>query len=484
MPAMDAPLHALSIAQAAELLRTQALTPLQLVQACLARTEAQEPQLHAFITRSADAALAQAEQATREIAAGHWRGPMHGIPIAHKDVLLTRGVRTTAHSRALEHWVPDTDAVVVQRLAQAGAISLGKTACHEFAFGSPAADDVFPPARNPWNPQHMPGSSSSGSGTAVAAGFCLGATGTDTGGSVRHPAAACGLVGFKPTRGVLPMDGVIPLAPSMDHVGLLTRSVGDAVLMFAAMRGDATHAPTVHTPHTAGASGVPSPQASASSGTLPPPRTALPGLRIGVMRRQLLAQTHDAEIWQCFEAVLARCRASGAHVMDIDLDGSDQAVSLANTLIGFQGYQQLQHWVRDQPQLLGQGLRRRLVSAAEVTPQDHWQANVARWQLEQALEQVLTQQVDVLLSPGREMPPETLDALMHNPTGQRSSCNRLYSLTGHPALTLPMGLHSSGLPMALQLATAQHSDDRLLGLALRLQSCLPWDPLHPARPWV
>lgn len=460
MSAMDAPLHALSIAQAGELLRTRTLTPLQLVQACLARTEAQEAGLNAFITRTADAALAQAEQATREIAAGQWRGPMHGIPIAHKDVLLTRGVRTTAHSRALEHWVPETDAVVVQRLAQAGAISLGKTACHEFAFGSPATDDVFAPARNPWNPMHMPGSSSSGSGTAVAAGFCLGATGTDTGGSVRHPAAACGLVGFKPTRGVLPMDGVIPLAPSMDHVGLLTRSVGDAVWMFNAMRGDA------------------------SSGTPTPPRTALPGLRIGVMRRQLLAQAHDAEIWQCFEDMLARCRASGAQVMDVDLKGGDQAVSLANTLIGFQGYQQLQHWVRDQPQLLGQGLRRRLVSAAEVTPQDHWQACVARWQLEQTLEQVLTQQVDVLLSPGREMPPETLDALMHNPTGQRSSCNRLYSLTGHPALTLPMGLHSSGLPMALQMATAHYSDDRLLGLALRLQSCLPWNPLHPARPWV
>jgi aspartyl-tRNA(Asn)/glutamyl-tRNA(Gln) amidotransferase subunit A len=466
MPAMDVPLHALSIAQAGELLRTRALTPLDLVQACLTRTDAQEATLNAFITRTSDAALAQADQATREIAAGHWRGPMHGIPIAHKDVLLTRGVRTTAHSRALEHWVPDTDAVVVQRLAQAGAISLGKTACHEFAFGSPAPDDVFAPARNPWNPQHMPGSSSSGSGTAVAAGFCLGATGTDTGGSVRHPAAACGLVGLKPTRGVLPTDGVIPLAPSMDHVGLLTRSVGDAVWMFDAMRDRSAQ------------------HASPSSDVSAAPRTALPGLRIGVMRRQLLAQAHDTEIWQCFEEVLARCRASGAQVIDVELDGSDQAVSLANTLIGFQGYQQLQHWVRDQPQLLGQGLRRRLVSAAEVTPQDYWQANVARWQLEQDLEQMLTQQVDVLLSPGREMPPETLDALMHNPTGQRSSCNRLYSLTGHPALTLPMGLHSNGLPMALQLATAQHSDDRLLALALRLQSCLPWDPLHPARPWV
>ena len=481
MPALDVPLHALSIAQAGELLRTRALTPLQLVQACLARTEAQEPQLHAFITRSTDAALAQAEQATREIAAGHWRGPMHGIPIAHKDVLLTRGVRTTAHSRALEHWVPDTDAVVVQRLAQAGAISLGKTACHEFAFGSPASDDVFPPAHNPWNPLHMPGSSSSGSGTAVAAGFCLAATGTDTGGSVRHPAAACAVVGFKPTRGVLPMDGVIPLAPSMDHVGLLTRSVGDAVWMFEAMRGNRMH---THQDLAARSLGAPSPHTHAVSGSPTPARTALPGLRIGVMRRQLQTQAHDPEIWECFEEVLARCRASGAHVIDIDLDGGDQAVSLANTLIGFQGYQQLQHWVRDQPQLLGQGLRRRLVSAAEVTPQDYWQACVARWQLEQALEQVLTQQVDVLLSPGREMPPETLDALMHNPTGQRSSCNRLYSLTGHPALTLPMGLHSSGLPMALQLATAQYSDDRLLGLALRLQSCLPWDPLDPARPWV
>ena len=325
----------------------------------------------------------------------------------------------------------------------------------------------------------MPGSSSSGSGTAVAAGFCLAATGTDTGGSVRHPAAACAVVGFKPTRGVLPMDGVIPLAPSMDHVGLLTRSVGDAVWMFEAMRGNRMH---THQDLAARSLGAPSPHTHAVSGSPTPARTALPGLRIGVMRRQLQTQAHDPEIWECFEEVLARCRASGAHVIDIDLDGGDQAVSLANTLIGFQGYQQLQHWVRDQPQLLGQGLRRRLVSAAEVTPQDHWQACVARWQLEQALEEVLTQQLDVMLSPGREMPPETLDALMHNPTGQRSSCNRLYSLTGHPALTLPMGLHSSGLPMALQLASAHHSDDRLLGLALRLQSSLPWDPLHPANP--
>ena len=468
MPSMDVPLHALSIAQAAELVRTQALTPLQLVQACLARADAQEPQLNAFITRTAEAALAQAEQATREIAAGQWRGPLHGIAIAHKDVLLTRGVRTTAHSRALEHWVPDTDAVVVQRLAQAGAISLGKTACHEFAFGSPATDDVFAPARNPWNRLHMPGSSSSGSGTAVAAGFCLAATGTDTGGSVRHPAAACGLVGFKPTRGVLPMDGVMALAPSMDHVGLLTRSVGDAVLMFEAMRGELARTHKDLAPNTLG--------------TTTPARTALPGLRIGVMRRQVQAQAHDPEIWECFEEVLAQCRHKGAQLIDVELEGADQAVALANTLIGFQGYQQLQHWVRDQPQLLGQGLRRRLMSAAEVTPQDYWQANVKRWQLEQALEQVLTQQVDVLLSPGREMPPETLDALMHNPSGQRSSCNRLYSLTGHPALTLPMGLHSSGLPMALQLASAHHSDARLLGLALRLQSCLPWDASHPANP--
>ncbi|MDB5840025.1 MAG: gatA 2, partial [Herminiimonas sp.] len=283
---MTVPLHYLTIGQAACRIAAGELSPVDLVEACLARIEAIDPTLHAFITVTAERARQEARQAAQEIRAGRYRGPLHGIPIAHKDMLLTEGVRTTAHSMLLKDWVPDADAAAVTRLKQAGAISLGKTACHEFAFGSPAADDVFPAARNPWNPDHMPGSSSSGSGAAVAAGLVMAATGTDTGGSVRHPAAACGIVGMKPTYGRVSLHGVIPLAPSMDHVGPMTRNVADNALLLQALAG--------HDPRDAGC--VERKVPDFSGGIDCPIR----GLRIGVPRREIDAQPHAPEVLAAF----------------------------------------------------------------------------------------------------------------------------------------------------------------------------------------
>ena len=230
-------LHYLRISVASSLIRDGELSATELTEAHLRRIDAVDARVCAYITVTAEQALDAAYRADREIKAGHYRGPLHGIPIAHKDIVCTRGVRTTAHSLLLKDWIPDEDATVFLRLREAGAISLGKTALHEFAYGISDHNAPFPIARNPWSLEHAPGSSSSGSGAAVAAGLCMGAIGTDTGGSVRHPAAVCSIVGMKPTYGLVSLYGVIPLAPSLDHVGPMTRTVRDNAIMLNAMAG-------------------------------------------------------------------------------------------------------------------------------------------------------------------------------------------------------------------------------------------------------
>ena len=466
----DTPLHALSVAQAAALIGHKKITPTQLVQACAERIERLNPRIHAFVTPTLESALQSAHQATQDIAQGQYRGVLHGIPIAHKDVFLTQGVRTTAHSRALRDWVPEVDAALVSGLARLGAISLGKTACHEFAFGSPAADDLFPPARNPWSLAHMPGSSSSGSGAAVAAGLCLAASGTDTGGSIRHPAAACGLVGLKPTRHAYPMAGVLALAPSLDVAGFLTRCALDQALLWDAWHGSSLVA-----------------QCSARA-----PLAVLQGLRIGVpeglwQHPQTGQATHDAQIQQGFEQALQILQAQGAQVVAVQLPPSAQVVQAANTLIGYEAFEQLQRIWREGPELLGQGLRQKLAAAQGLSLNDYHGARVLAEQWRGELSAVLATQVDVLMWPGREALPESLQTLMDQPTAQRSACNRLYSLTGHPALTCPMGLSSEGLPMALQFGAPLHAEGLLLQVAQALEASLGWpSPSRlPSRlPWL
>jgi len=456
----DMPLHALSLAQASALIRQKTITPVQLVQAYIERIERLDGQMNAFVTPTLDAAMQAAHQATREIAQGQYRGPLHGIPMAHKDVYLTQGVRTTAHSRHLHDWVPSVSATLVTGLERSGVVSLGKTACHEFAFGSPSEDDLFPPARNPWHLAHMPGSSSSGSGAAVAAGFCLAATGTDTGGSIRHPAAACGVVGLKPTRHAYPVSGVIALAPSLDVAGFLTRTALDQALIW-----DAWHGSDVATACTADVQ-----------------RSVLRGLRIGVpadlwRSAENGRATHDPQIQACFDETLQKLQAEGAQVVTVKTkDWPPQAavVQAANNLIAYEAFQQLQHIWRDHPDQLGQGLRQKLASAAQLSLDDYHAARVQADVWQQQVSALLAEQVDVLMWPGREALPETLQALMANPTGQRSACNRLFSLTGHPALTCPIGVSTQGLPMALQIGAAMHAEGHLLQVAHAVASAIGW----------
>ena len=227
----------LTIAEAAKRIRTRALSPVELTEVYLDRIAETDGQLNAFVTVTAELACEQARAAEAEIAKGRYRGPLHGIAFGLKDMIETRGVRTTAHSRVLADNIPQEDAGVVNRLYEAGAILLGKQALHEFAHGGPSFDLPWPPARNPWNTGHYTGSSSTGSGAAVAAGLGAFSLGTDTGGSVRTPAWMCGVVGFKPTFGVVGRGGVIPFSSSCDHVGPLTRTVEDAALVLQAIAG-------------------------------------------------------------------------------------------------------------------------------------------------------------------------------------------------------------------------------------------------------
>src|SRR5437868_2504345 len=295
-----------TIATAARLIASRRLSPVELTRACLQRIEALDGRLNSFLLVRAEAALAEAATAEAEIARGNYRGPLHGIPIAHKDIVETAGIRTTAHSKLLRDFVPRRDATIVQRLAAAGAILLGKTATHEFAMGGPSFDLPWPPARNPWNTDHFTGGSSSGTGAAVAAGLILGGSGSDTGGSIRLPAAYCGVTGLKPSYGRVSRHGVLPLAYSLDHVGPLAWTAEDCAILLQAMAG---HDPA--DPASAAAA-VPDYRAAL--------RPDLRGMRIGVVRHFFESDYHiDSEAQSAIDAALTTMCGLGAELREIRL---------------------------------------------------------------------------------------------------------------------------------------------------------------------
>ena len=297
-------LHFLTIAEAARLIERRQLSPVALTRAFLDRIAAIDPQLNAYLLVTADQALEQARTAEAEIMAGRYRGSMHGIPFALKDIYCTDGIRTTSHSRTRANYVPDFDATTVTKLHQAGAILLGKLATHEFAHGGPSFDLPWPPARNPWNRDHFTGGSSSGSGAGVAAGLMMGALGSDTGGSIRNPAALCGLVGLKPTYGLVSRFGVYTNSFSYDHAGPMTWSVEDCAIMLQAIAG--------HDPKDPASADRPVPDYRASL------TGSIKGLRIGVLRHLF---EHDAPIppvaKTALEAAFDVLRGLGATLEDV-----------------------------------------------------------------------------------------------------------------------------------------------------------------------
>lgn len=450
------------IATLGRLYRTRAVSPTEATHAVLARIRRLDQQLNSFITVLEQPALEQARQAEAELASGHDHGPLHGVPISLKDLIDTAGTRTTAASRLWRDRVPATSATVARRLEQAGAVLIGKCNLLEFAYGIVHPD--FGQCNNPWNIQRTSGGSSSGSAASVAAGMGWGSVGTDTGGSIRIPAAYCGIVGLKPTYGRVSLHGICPLSASLDHAGPLARTVADAAILFEALAG---YDPL--DPYSIADSVVDDAAAIADG---------VHGLRLGVVAEHLGADLQPGVAEATWAAVRVLEQA-GMHVREIhilNLHAADDALVAAimpeATLVHAD-------WLRDHPASYAVLTRTQLEQGAQISAVDYLRAQAYRRQLRADMLDTL-RDVDVLISPtvAWEAPAED------PPVGEGQGATEArrtgpYNLTGLPAISVPCGFSPQGLPLGLQIAAAPLAERRLLRVAHTYEQRAGWFRQHP-----
>ena len=461
----SAELPFLSITRAAELLRGHDLSPVELTQACLNRIEEIDSKINSFITVTGELALEQAKVAEQELASGKNRGPLHGIPVALKDLYATKGVLTTAHSKVLQDWIPDQDATVTAMLREAGAVLVGKLAMHEFAFGAPVFDTPFPPARNPWNPAHVTGGSSTGSGAALAAGLCFGSLGSDSGGSVRNPASQCGIVGLKPTYGRVSRHGVVPLGWSVDHVGPMARSVEDTALLMQAIAGPDSKDPA--------SANQPVPDFSA------PLNEGVSGLRFGVPRDWLdEGDGTDPDVREAFESALEVLKDLGARIEDVDSAPFIESRPANTMILTAEAYAVHEETLRTRPQDLSKNLRTRLREGAYISAADYIQAQRVRTVIGEQISQILTT-YDAILSPTTPRTGEAFDDFGKEVRYAVPSFTNPGNLTGLPAISVPCGFSSLGLPIGLQIAGRAFDEATILRIAQAYEKVTTWHHQHP-----
>ena len=430
------------------MLQSRTVTATAVVEECLAEIARRDPELNAFITVMSDAARETAQLADAEIAAGRYRGPLHGVPISIKDLIDVRGIPTTAASRVRVGSAARTDAPVVARLRQAGAILIGKCNLHEFAFGTTGEESAFGPTRNPHDTGRSPGGSSSGSAAAVAAGFSFASVGTDTGGSIRIPSAACGLVGLKPAFGELPCDGVVPLSQSLDHVGPLARSVSDAGVLYRVMAGEERPA------------------------TLMPADASGPhGLRLGLPRTYFLDHL-DPGVRNSFDQAIERLRFAGCVVNDVEIKHAADIVPIYLHIVLTEAAAYHTRTLESCPEDYTPAVRLRLEIGRYVLAEDYVRAQRGRELLRQEVEAALARH-DALVLPTLPIPAPPLGASTVVVGGTEDSVRnvtlrltQLFSLTGHPAISIPCGTTPEGLPCGLQLVGPAGRTTDLLALAL------------------
>ena len=458
-------MQALTIAGVSEQIRAGKLSPLEITKACLAQIERLNPQLNAFITVTAELALEQARTAEAEIHAGRWRGPLHGIPIALKDIVDTAGIRTTAASALFKHRVPERDAEVAARLQRAGAVLVGKTNLHEFAYGGSGVIGHFGATCNPWSPDlgggaRTCGGSSSGSAAAVAAGMCYAAIGTDTAGSIRLPAAECGITGMKPTFGLVSAEGIVPLAWSYDHVGPMTRGAEDAALMLAAMaEGRAEGGAAVN-------------YAAELNGDIR-------RLRLGVPRAYFF-DSLDAEMQAAVEEAIRLLASVTTGIREV-------AVPVDNdrTVASCESWAYHAEYVARSPQLYDRETLRRIRTGEQVTGA----AYVLKKRELDLMRHGTTQQfreIDLLLTATSPIPPPLIAELQRDPQALRPTellmlrNTRPFNVLGVPAISIPCGFTDAGLPIGLQIAGPPEADALVLRLAHAYQRETDWHRRTPA----
>jgi len=462
----------LSVARQAELIRSRAVSPRELVAAYLARIERYDGVLRAYITVCAEQAMTEAVQAERDIAAGNYRGPLHGIPFGVKDQLCTRGIRTTVGSKIMADHVPDYDATVVTRLIRAGAILIGKENLHEFGKGG---TNYFPygQPRNPWDPSRNPGSSSSGSGIAPAAGLCSGSLGEDTGGSVRGPAAACGVVGLRPTFGRVSRHGGMMYGWTADTIGPITRTVEDNALFLGAIAG--------HDENDALSSPRPVPDYVSSL------KNGIRGVRLAVVTEMARPEGVHPEVRAAFETALAALKELGAQVSEVTLPWARHAIPLNMMTSDADVASMFLPLLRARWDDFDVGTRTRMATAALVPAAIYSRAMRARAVVRGQILDTLTQ-YDALLCPTSLRPPASIDDAREKVESKDDVAQRLIlrRITTHPfgtanvpTLAVPMGFTSEGLPLSLQIAARPFAEEAVYRIGHAYERATQWHAQHP-----
>jgi aspartyl-tRNA(Asn)/glutamyl-tRNA(Gln) amidotransferase subunit A len=452
------------IAELGRLFRRKEISPVELVRTLLARIERLDPTLHCFVTLTAERALAEAQAAEARLQRGETASPLLGIPVGYKDIYATRGVLTTAGSAVLADWVPDADATCVTRLQQAGAVMMGKLITHEFAMGIQLPGHRFPAAKNPWNLEHMPGGSSSGSGAALAAGLLAGATGSDTGGSIRGPAAFCAIAGLKPTYGRVSRAGVVTLSWTLDHTGPMARTVEDCALMLQALAG--------HDPADPASSPRP------VDDYVTPLGQGVRGLRVGVPRAYFFDGV-DPEGAAAFEQAMRTLERLGATVREVEIPSIHTAPAFMVILLA-EAFAYHERDLRERPRLFGDVLRERFQAGGLFTASEYVQAQRLRSRLRADMTDVL-RTVDVLATTPMLGPAPSFVKAFDPGFGFPKSNTAPFNVTGLPALALPCGFASSGLPLSLQIAGRAFDEATVLRVGHAYEQATDW---HTRRPPV
>jgi aspartyl-tRNA(Asn)/glutamyl-tRNA(Gln) amidotransferase subunit A len=461
-------LHDLSIAEAARLIATKRLSPIELTEAFLARIAALNPVLHAYIAVTADAALDAASRAEIEIASNGPRSPLHGVPFALKDIFETAGLATTGHSARCRDYVPSADAPTVARLHAAGGVLLGKLATHEFATGGPSWDLPWPPARNPWNLSRFPGGSSSGAGVAVAAGLAPAALGSDTGGSIRLPAAFCGTAGLKPTYGRVPKRGVLPLSFTLDNAGPLAWTVEDCAILLGLIAG--------HDPQDPSSADLPVPDYCAALGN------GLKGVRIGLVRHWYETDRRaSAEAIAAMEAAVTVLRDLGAEVREVTLRPLGEYQACMRIIALTESFAIHAAHLRSLPADYGEVFRYRILPGALVSGSDYIQARRLQRHLTQGMLEAFGD-VDALLTSGTWGEAPVMAEMRAEANFAAPPLTNPWNVTQLPALSLCHGFSSNGLPLAMQIAAKPFDEAMVLRIGHAYERATAWRAHRPVMP--
>jgi aspartyl-tRNA(Asn)/glutamyl-tRNA(Gln) amidotransferase subunit A len=453
----------LTITHLAPLIRRKKVSPVEVTRFLLDRISRLQPVINAYLTVTSDLALAQARKAEKEIAKGHYRGALHGIPISVKDLFHTRGIRTTAGSRILKNFVPEKNAVVVDRLLDSGCILLGKTNLHEFAYGATNVNPHYGAVRNPWNTGRISGGSSGGSAASVVSAQAIASLGTDTGGSIRIPSAACGCVGFKPTFGRVPLQGVIQLACTLDHAGPLGRCVSDVAVLYEHISEGGQ---------------------SLSAGKI---RQRAKDFTIGVPRQYFFDRI-QADVRQTVFSAISVFERFGAAIRELDLDGMNETGDLASDITAAEALAYHYRWLERRSHKYGEDVRSRLQESRSLTALDYIRAQEKRRAYTDRFTRALGS-VSFLASPTLPVvAPEITQDVVVIGRARRDvrlallSLTRPANLAGLPAISIPCGFSSDGLPVGLQLIGRRFDEATLLRAAYIYESATPWHRRFPPDP--